>query len=152
MDNKQKLSYMVLGAVIMAVGIGLGAVVSPPLIAQRNGVFDEIRCKILTTVDEKGNELVTVGNGIMIRTPSSKAEIMLSTHRVEDKDVAIWARDRNGNFVMQVVSSESGNFINLMNKIGERRIILGSTVNIPGYIAVRDGANKIKWFAPKNIP
>ena len=54
MNRQQKLGYMVLGAVIMAVGIGLGAVVSPPLIAHRNGVFDEVVCGKLTVVNEKG--------------------------------------------------------------------------------------------------
>lgn len=78
MNRKQKLGYMVLGAVIMAVGMGLGTVLSPPLIVQRNGVFDEIWCKSLTTVDEKGNEHVTVTHGVLIEGPLSKAEIVLS--------------------------------------------------------------------------
>ena len=35
---------MGLGAIIMLIGLTVGAIVSPPLIAQRNGVFDEIEC------------------------------------------------------------------------------------------------------------
>ena len=54
MNHKQKLGYTVLGAVIMLIGIGVGSIVCPPLVAQRNGVFDEIVCSKLTVVDEMG--------------------------------------------------------------------------------------------------
>ena len=47
MNNKQKFGYTLLGALIMLIGIGVGAIVSPPLIAQRNAVFDEIVCNQL---------------------------------------------------------------------------------------------------------
>ena len=33
MNCKQKFGYMVLGAVIMLIGLAVGAIVSPPLIA-----------------------------------------------------------------------------------------------------------------------
>lgn len=36
---------MVLGAVIMLVRLAVGAIVSPPLSSQRNGVFDKITCR-----------------------------------------------------------------------------------------------------------
>ena len=42
MNQKQKFGYTVLGALIMLVGIGVGSIVSPPLIAQRDGVFGEL--------------------------------------------------------------------------------------------------------------
>ncbi len=54
MNYKQKLSYTVLGAVIMLVGLGLGAIVAPPLIAQDTRVFDEIVCSGLTVLNPKG--------------------------------------------------------------------------------------------------
>lgn len=155
MNNKQKLSYMALGAVIMAVGMGLGAVVSPPLIAQRDvvggaiGVFNEIRCGKLITVDEKGNEYVTVSSGgIIIDNPLSKAQILLSAQQVEDWDLAIWIKDRNGKDVMQITSTSYGNFMSLMNKVGEQRIGLVSHIDHPGFIAIRDGSDKLKWSAP----
>lgn len=159
MNRRQKLSYMALGAVIMAVGIGLGAVFSPPLVAQRNvvggaiGVFDEIRCGKLITVDETGNEYVTIGRGIIIENPLNKAEIALYTPsiddpRVDDIDIAVWVKDRNGKDALQVVSRVDGNFLEINNRIGERRVMLGSGLDISGFIAIYDATNKIKWFAP----
>ena len=50
MNHKQILGYTVLGAMIMPIGIG--SIVSPPLIAQRDGVFGEIECSKLTVVNE----------------------------------------------------------------------------------------------------
>ena len=66
MNHKQKLGYTVLGTVTMLIGLGVGAIVSPPLIAQRNGVFDEIECSKLTVVDKTGKPavlLATSGTG-----------------------------------------------------------------------------------------
>ena len=65
MNQKQKLGYMVLGAGIMAIGIIIGQVVTPDIEAQSNGVFDEITCRSLKVVDEKGEtgiQLVAVGD------------------------------------------------------------------------------------------
>lgn len=55
MNYKQKLGYTVLGAVIMLVGFGVGSVVSPPLVAQNSGVFDEMTCSKLTVRDERAD-------------------------------------------------------------------------------------------------
>ncbi|RKU08580.1 hypothetical protein C6502_15325 [Candidatus Poribacteria bacterium] len=83
MNHKQKVGYMALGAVIMLVGLAVGAIVSPPLIAQSNGVFDEIRCSKLTVVDKNGNEGIIVvsmeeGNGVIILDEDGKTAIELS--------------------------------------------------------------------------
>jgi len=51
---------MGLGAVIMLIGLAVGAIVSPPLIAQRDGVFDEILCRKITVVDSVGTEGVVL--------------------------------------------------------------------------------------------
>ena len=56
----EKLQYMVIGAVLMAVGIGIGSIFTPPLVAQRDNVFDEITCRKLTVVDENGEQVLTM--------------------------------------------------------------------------------------------
>ena len=58
MNHRQKFGYMILGAVIMLVGLGVGAIVSPPLIAQRNGVFGEIKCTKLEVVNKYGKPAI----------------------------------------------------------------------------------------------
>ena len=67
---KQKICVrsMGLGAVIMLIGLAVGAIVSPPLVAQRNGVFDEIQCKRLTVVDEDGNKAIRLfSTGVLVK-------------------------------------------------------------------------------------
>ena len=60
MNHRQKFGYTVLGAVIMLVGIGVGSIVSPPLIAQRDGVFGEIECTKLKVVDKAGKAAISL--------------------------------------------------------------------------------------------
>ena len=84
MNYKQKLGYTILGAVIMSVGLGLGAIVTAPLIAQNNGVFDKVQCTTLMVVDKHGNPAVIIGanedgNGILLRNQAGKDAIVLHT-------------------------------------------------------------------------
>ena len=51
---------MGLGAIIMLIGLAVGAIVSPPLIAQKDDVFGDIQCTGLTVVDKQGNVAVAL--------------------------------------------------------------------------------------------
>ena len=58
----------------------VGSIVSPPLIAQHNGVFDEIVCKKLTVVNSKGKDAIrlisdVVGNHVVISDEAGKDSI-----------------------------------------------------------------------------
>ena len=71
---------MVLGAVIMLIGLVVGAIVSPPLIAQRNSVFDTITCREIEVIDKDGNEairLYTTKHGGDIRIDSKDGGIAI---------------------------------------------------------------------------
>lgn len=46
----EKLQYMVIGAVLMAVGIGIGSIFTTPIVAEKDNVFDEITCRQLVVV------------------------------------------------------------------------------------------------------
>lgn len=61
MNHKQKYFYTALGAVIMLIGIGIGAIVSP-ITAQSNRTFGEIQCAGLTVVDKEGRKLIELKN------------------------------------------------------------------------------------------
>ena len=58
----EKLQYMVIGAVLMAVGIGIGSIFTSPLAAQRNDVFDEITCRKLTVIDKNGETAISLAS------------------------------------------------------------------------------------------
>ena len=60
MSNAQKIRYAVLGSVIMFVVMVMVAMGVSPLIAQKNGVFDEIQCRQLTVVDKVGKKAIVL--------------------------------------------------------------------------------------------
>ena len=62
MNYRQKLGYTVLGAVIMLVGLNVGSILSPSLVAQNNGVFDEIECSVLRVINKNGNPAILLGS------------------------------------------------------------------------------------------
>ena len=123
MNHKQKLGYTVLGAVIMLIGIGVGSIVCPPLIAQRNGVFDEIQCSKLTVVDEMGKVAIRLAaletsNSVMIYDANGKPAIRLAAlqtrnsvmvHDSDERKASIAISDDNGKYVVHLAADETRN-------------------------------------------
>ena len=99
MNHRQKLGYTVLGAVIMLVGMGVGLLLTPPLTAQRDGVFDEIRCRTLVVQDKDGKAAVLLaaheeGNTVSVLDKSEKTTVLLKASE-ESNGVAVL--DKAGN-------------------------------------------------------
>ena len=122
---------MVLGAVIMLVGLAVGAIVSPPLIAQHNGVFGEIQCTSLTVVDNMGKTAVELysseglANGIVIYNKQGNSAVVLRS--TEDSNVVALA-GKQGNSAIGLLSHEDvGNSLTICNKQGEEVVMLHST-------------------------
>lgn len=84
MNHKQKFGYTVLGATIMLIGLVVGVMVTPPIIAQRNSMFGEIQCTGLTVVDKNGEVAVVLGtdekgkNGVSVHGKHGKQGVVLS--------------------------------------------------------------------------
>ena len=97
---KQKVSIrdMALGAVIMLIGLAVGVIVSPPLIAQRNEVFGEIQCTGLTVVDEAGNKAIDLstdseGCSIVVYDKEGRRGITLNVGGGLGNEVVICDKD-----------------------------------------------------------
>ena len=90
MNYKQKLGYTILGAGIMLIGLGLGAIISPPLIAQRADVPDEITCSGLRVNDKNGNLIAYLGSpdgtakGLYFFDPLGKPEAAINIDKVSN--------------------------------------------------------------------
>ena len=84
MTYKQKFRYTLLGTVTMLIGLAVGVIISPPLIAQRSGGIDEIVCSKLTIVDKYGEPAIVLditeesGNAIKIFNFEGKKGAQLS--------------------------------------------------------------------------
>ena len=108
MNHRQKLGYMALGAVIMAVGITIGQFVTPNIEAQSNGVFDTIVCREL----------------FVRNTDSDVRRVIISP------DSVIIARGKKKAVELRA-SENRGNQVQIYNpQTGERSVGMGSTEDI----------------------
>ena len=128
MKRKICVRSMVLGAVIMLIGLGVGAMISPPLSAQRNGVFGEIQCTKLTVVDNMGRPAVVLasseeGNVIALAGKQGKAAIGLLSH--EDVGNSLTICNKQGEEVVMLHSTEYGGRVDVLNNQAKPRATMG---------------------------
>jgi hypothetical protein len=160
MNNKQKFGYTILGAVIMLIGIGVGAIVSPSLTAQRNGVFGEIECTELTVVDTAGNPVVVLGaseqlmssgttpvrvkrNGVLVLDPSGKDAVFLSANEgMNSLSVYNKSGEEGEEAVFLFASEFFGNGVIVSNQAGKDVVVLHSIEKGGNYVAVSDQVGK----------
>ena len=122
MNHRQKCFYTVLGAFIMLVGLGVGAILCPPLIAQRTDVLGNLKCTSLTVVDMSGKPAIvlrtdeTLGNGFVIHNPAGTPAVLF-------------------------VADETGNSVTIADKLGEPAVLL-HTSELANRVIVRNPAGK----------
>ena len=107
MNYKQKLGYTVLGAVIMLVGLGLGAIVAPPLIAQDTRLFDEIMCTRLTVLNRQGNPAFILGS--------------------DGENNTFGAFNPQGNAAIALTSTDETNSLSLATPDGQLGVLINSS-------------------------
>ena len=90
---------MGLGAGIMLIGLAVGAIVSPPLGAQRNGVFGDIECAALTVLDKNGKSAILLrsteySNNVTVEGKDGNSVYLSSSE--DGSSVAISGKNGNG--------------------------------------------------------
>ena len=151
MNHKQKCFYTALGAVIMLIGMGVGAIVSPPLIAQRNGVLGEIQCTSLTVVDKSGEPAIvlrtdeTLGNGVIIHNKEGTPALFLVA---DDTGNSIAVADKSGEPAVLLRTSELANRVIVRNPLGKDGVRL-SAGKVANRVTVYnpEGANAVQLYA-----
>ena len=126
---------MVLGAVIMLTGLAVGAITSPPLIAQRNGVFDYITCRGIEVVDKHGKTGISLdayenSSYISIFDKTGNAAIELAVSEIAPprniQRNSIKIKDKVELAVLyDIDKSVEINSLNINNKAGNTAISLG---------------------------
>ena len=122
MNHKQKCFYSALGALIMLIGMGVGVILCPPLIAQRADLIGDLKCTSLTVVDMSGEPAIvlrtdeTLGNGILLHNPAGTPAVLL-------------------------VADETGNSVAVADKSGEPAVLL-RTSELANRVIVRNPAGK----------
>ena len=155
MKRKVCVRSMVLGAVIMLFGLAVGAIVSPPLVAQRvivaqNREFDDVQCKRLTVVDENGNEAIVleagkVSNLITINAKYGKGTIFINASEELGSGIAIFGEDGKGGLL--IGAYDEGNVIQINDKY-KGGVFLGTDEESNSNIGILDVAGNPKWEAP----
>ena len=110
MNYKQKLGYTALGTAIMLIGMWLSPLISPPVTAQHNGVFDEIQCRKLTVVDDKG-----------------KTAVILGGYKDWGNRNSIVIFDKQEKQAVTLHSNVFGNAVIVFNKQGKQAVTLGTS-------------------------
>ena len=130
---------MGLGAGIMLIGLAVGTIVSPPLIAQRNGVFDKITCRELEVLDENGNEAIVLSTELINRDNEPKANGVL----VLDK------RGNGGG--IHLICGAQKNWIQVSGEGAIESINLSVGEQRDASIHISDGLGKVAWEAPLHL-
>ena len=173
MNYKQKLGYTALGAVIMLVGLGLGAIVSPPLIAQKDGALDEIQCSRLTVVDKTGQSVVAMGtdeegrNTITLFNEVGKEAVHLFADKQQTsvkisrpsgtEAIHLFGAERLGAILLDDDAGKIAVSLSVADKVtrgvllfdeeGESAVTLTSNI-LGNNVTVYDSAGNKKWVAP----
>ena len=145
MQNRIKLGYTVLGAVIMLIGLTVGAIVSPPLIAQRNGVFGEVVCTRLTVVDKHGRTAIDLestekANSILLIDKADNLAVSLSAIRAYGKYAAshgVAVYDQAGKNAVVLNSTPVSNTVHVYreDKFG---VVLHAETLLGNHVTVQD--------------
>ena len=129
MNHKQKCFYTVLGALIMLIGLGVGAILCPPLIAQRTDVLGDIKCTSLTVVDASGTPAIvlradeTLGNGVVIHNPAGTPAVLFVA---DDIGNSVAVTDRSGEPAVLLRTSELANRVIVRNPLGKDGVRLSA--------------------------
>ena len=174
MNHRQKLGYTVLGAAIMLVGLGLGTIFSPPLIAQRDGADDEIVCRKIAIVDENGTPGIILAankeaNGVLLANKSGKDAILLYSGEDGTSAISIFnekeenviglmsfpksitvlsVNNESGKNAISLSSSPIGNRVVVSDKAGENAIELQASILLGNLAKISDEEGNVSWEAP----
>ena len=174
MKSRICVKSLVLGAVIMLIGLAVGTIVSPPLIAQRNGVFDTIECKRLVVLDGQGKDAIMLsttekeGNGMIIYQDEGKQGLVLRStketssvtgYNPRGKAAAVLAvTDKFNAMQLNFSGGEGGVSLAVFDTIGsvlsvgtpesKAQVRITSNNILGSEIEILDSAGNDKWVAP----
>ena len=149
MNYKQKLGYMLFGAVIMLIGIAVGSIVSPRWIVQREDVFGEIECAGLTVVDKEGNKAIGLQShdkANIVSVYDSEGNVAMSLGSIDEVGNGLNIYDKYGSLMVGLMSSSgwdnlTGSGLTIYNMRGKVAVELGSTLR-GNEVSVYDSGGK----------
>ncbi len=104
----------------MLIGIGVGAIVSRPLIAQGDGVFGDIQCTGLTVVNRSGAPAIVLradetGNSIDVADKLGEPAVLLRTSELANRVIV---RNPSGKEGIRLSAGKVANRVTVYNQVG----------------------------------
>ena len=120
---------MVLGAAIMLIGMWVSPLISPPVTAQHNGVFDKIQCREVEVVDKDGEtaiRLYTTKHGGNIRMDSKDGKLAIMDIDESGGSVYLKGKGSNGGAV-SMSTFEDGAMLSVKDRSSDGGIRMFAT-------------------------
>lgn len=136
----------------MLVGMGIGAIISPPLTAQdsvKKGVFDEIECRRLIVRDKTGKKAVALyaealGNGVALYNSEGERVVILSAGK-RGSGNSVTIRNESAKDMINLFASEQlGTTLFIKSPAGKGRISLLARQS-ENSVTIRDKAGETLW-------
>ncbi len=152
MNHKQKCFHTALGAMIMLIGMGIGVIISPPLIAQdslKKGVFSEIECRRLIVRDKTGKKAVALyaealGNSVALYNSEGKRVVILSAGKRGGGNLVTLRNESAKDMINLSASEQLGTTVLIKNPAGKGKISLVARQS-ENSITIRDKAGEVLW-------
>ena len=129
MNHKQKALYTLFGAAIMLMGLSVGSLVCPPVIALKEKVLDEIYCTGLTVINSSGEPAIvlrtdeTLGNGLVIHTPRGEPALLLVADETAN---SVAVTDKSGEPAVLLRTSDLVNRVIVRSPLGKDGVRLSA--------------------------
>ena len=134
MKRRFCVKSMALGAGIMLIGMWVSPLISPPITAQHNGVFNEIQCRMLTVLNKQGKPAVRLvsseifGNKVIVLNNMGKLAVELGSIAALEKDAQknemvnwVTVLNKQGKPAVELASTEYGGRVDVFNNQGKNR-------------------------------
>ena len=159
MNQKQKVGYMVIGAVILVLGIIIGQFITPGTSGQSNSVFDTITCRKIRLVNEHGKPTIYLdtyeGGASMISMMNSRGNEAIRLYAAEGAGNSVTVYDKQTWKAVSLDADEIlGNSVTVYSDRALPAISLDSTYesfddNVKSnHVKVFDVQGLLKWETP----
>ena len=127
MNLRQKLIYTGFGSLLTIIGMLFASIISPPLIALENGVFDKVICNEFAVVDKAGNPRILID---------------------VNERATIGILNKTGDTAAYLVSSEHGPMLNFNYLSGEKAVVLSAFDRVGADIRTFNKVGNVIWQSP----
>lgn len=162
MNINHKLSYMVLGGLLMLIGIIATVAFMPSLVAQNSeiGVFDQIYCRTLFVTDDNGNahillRVVERGNavadndesfGLMAMTNMDRSSVAIAiSGQVGGPQITL--SDKNHNELVSIHTAKYGGSVVVKSGNSDGAALLGIGSDNGGFCGIEDAYGNLTHFS-----